>query len=139
MARGRRGARRLALQALYQHQLAGHGVDELLSQFAGRNEYRGIDTAYFAQLLGEILPASAELDSLISGAADRSAAQLDPVERGILWIGVMELQAHADVPSRVVIDEAIELTHEFGAQDGFRFVNAVLDTLADRLRQAERN
>lgn len=134
MARGRRGARRLALQALYQRQLAGHGVAELVEQYSASKEFRGIDAAYFCLLLEEIVPAEAELDALIQEAADRPPAQLDPVEHAVLWIGTNELRAHPDVPGGVVIDEAVELAKEFGAQDSFRYVNAVLDALNQRLR-----
>lgn len=136
MARGRHGARRLVLQALYQRQLGGHTESELIAQFSDKKEFRGIDAGYFLALIGEILPAERELDELIAQAADRPVAQLDPIERGVLWIGVTELRAHPDVPRNVVIDEAVELTREFGAQDSFRYVNAVLDCVASRLRPA---
>lgn len=137
MARGRHGARRVLLQALYQRQLGGHTAAELVEQFSARREFRGIDTAYFRMLLDEITMAEASLDAEIASAADRPVAQLDPVERGVLWIGLAELRFHPDVPSRVVIDEAVELAKEFGAQDSFRYVNGVLDTLAARLRDPE--
>lgn len=134
MARGRHGARRLLLQALYQRQVGGHSPAELAAQFAERKEFRGIDTAYFFLLLEEVIAAESALDELIGVAADRPVAQLDPIERGVLWIGLAELRAHPDVPAGVVIDEAVELAKEFGAQDSFRYVNAVLDAMAPRLR-----
>lgn len=134
MARGRRGARRLVLQALYQHQLAGHDAAELQEQFSTTKEFRGIDAAYFELLLEETIPAAAELDELIASATDRPPAQLDPVERAILWMGLTELRWHADVPAGVVIDEAVELAKEFGAQDSFRYINAVLDAMRRQLR-----
>jgi N utilization substance protein B len=134
VARGRHGARRLALQALYQRQLGGHSAEEIVAQFADRKEFRGIDAAYFRTLIGEIVPAEQALDALIARAADRPVAQLDPVERGVLWIGLTELRAHPDVPRGVVIDEAVELAKEFGAQDSYRYVNAVLDSMASELR-----
>ena len=59
---------------------------------------------------------------------------MDPVERGILWLGTAELRDRAEVPVRVVINEAVELAKEFGAQDSHRYVNALLDRLAARLR-----
>lgn len=136
MARGRHGARRLVLQALYQRQLGGHTASEIIAQFADRKEFRGIDTAYFLALIEEIVAAEDELDALIARAADRPVTQLDPVERGVLWIGITELRAHPDVPRRVVIDEAVELAKEFGAQDSFRYINAVLDAMAAELRPA---
>jgi len=134
MARGRHGARRLVLQALYQRQLGGHTESELISQFADKKEFRGIDAGYFLALIGEILPAEASLDELIAQSADRPVAQLDPIERGVLWIGLTELRDHPDVPRNVVINEAVQLAKEFGAQDSFRYINGVLDAMALRLR-----
>jgi N utilization substance protein B len=134
MARGRHGARRLLLQALYQRQLGGHSAAELVAQFAGTREYRGIDAAYFRALLEEITLTEKDLDEMIASAADRPVVQLDPVERGVLWIGLAELRSHPDVPPGVVIDEAVQIAKEFGAQDSFRYVNAVLDVVASRLR-----
>jgi N utilization substance protein B len=138
MARGRHGARRLLVQALYQRQLTGHSAEELIAQFSSQREFRGIDADYFRMLIGEIAAQEAELDALIATSTDRPVAQLDPVERGVLWIGLTELRGHPDVPAGVVIDEAVELTKEFGAQDGYRYVNAVLDSVAPRLRAAGR-
>lgn len=137
MARGRRGARRLVLQALYQRQIAGHGVEELIGQFSASKEFRGIDAGYFTALLEEISAAEQDLDELITEAADRPVNQLDPVEHAVLWIGLTELRAHPDVPPRVVINEAVELAREFGAQDSFRYINAILDSMAPKLRPDE--
>ena len=136
--RGRHGARRLLLQALYQRQVGAHDAAELRSQFMDRDEFARIDQAYFLALLDEILEAVAALDETIQKAADRPIAQLDPVEHGVLWIGLAELQFHPDVPHKVVIDEAVQLAREFGAQDSYRYINAVLDTLAGGLRGTSR-
>jgi N utilization substance protein B len=134
MSRGRHGARRLLVQAFYQRQLTGHDSAELRRQFGERPEIVRSDAAYFHTLLGEVLGDTEALDRLIEGAADRPVAQIDPVERGVLWLGVAELVHHPDVPVGVVIDEAIELTREFGATDSHRYVNAVLDRVATQLR-----
>jgi len=133
-ATGRHGARRLLLQALYQHQVGGHDLNELLAQFRERQEFARIDSRYFLTLLEEILTSQESLDEFIGRVADRPVAHLDPVERAILWIGSMELRAHGDVPQKVVINEAVELAKEFGASDGHRYVNAVLDGVAALLR-----
>ena len=71
MARGRHGARRLVLQALYQRQLGGHSESELVAQFSVKKEYRGVDSGYFLALLAEILPEEESLDALITESADR--------------------------------------------------------------------
>jgi transcription antitermination protein NusB len=133
-ASGRHGARRLLVQALYQQQVGGHSHSELVAQFATGADFERVDGEYFLRLLEEILADTSGLDSLIAADADRPVAQLDPVERGILWLGLAELKMHPEVPVRVVINEAVNLAREFGAQDGHRYINAILDQMAPRLR-----
>ena len=62
---------------------------------------------------------------------------MSPVEHAILLIGAYELTNHVEIPYRVVINEAVELTKSFGGIDGHKFVNGVLDKIAARLRPAE--
>jgi len=68
---------------------------------------------------------------------DRKPSELSPVERAILVIGAWELERRADIPYKVVINEAVELAKVFGGTDGHRFVNGVLDKLAADARAAE--
>lgn len=135
-ARGRRGSRRLALQALYQYQIAGHAPGELRDQFSTRPGFAGSDRDYFAVLVDEVIDARTELDELIGRWADRPLEQLDPIERAVLWIGLAELRWHDDVPSKVVINEAVDLAKEFGAQDSYRYINGILDRAAAATRDA---
>ena len=122
----RRRARRLLVQALYQQQLAGDGPGEIEAQFSRRADYRKADIAFFSELLVEICHRTSELDQEIAGASDIPPERIDPVERAILWSALAELQT-TGAQSAVVINEAIELSREFGAEQGYRFVNAVLD------------
>lgn len=133
-SRGRHGARRLLLQALYQQQIAGHDCTTLRAQFTATDEFKQADGEYFVTLLDEIDRDRATLDGRIDAFADRPVEQIDPVERAVLWIGVTELSSHPDVPASVVINEAVELAKEFGAQDSYRYVNAILDGVAKELR-----
>lgn len=133
-ATGRHGSRRLLVQALYQRQLAGHTAAEITAQFASQKDFERVDVEYFRRLLGEVLADTAGLDALIAGDADRPVAQLDPVEHAILWLGLMELRAHPEIPVKVVITEAVQLAKEFGATDGHRYINALLDKVAPKLR-----
>lgn len=133
-ARGRHGARRLLVQALYQFQISGHSDDELIEQFSSREEFAWIDGDYFLSLLREIIEGADALDGLIAESADRPVAQLDPIERAVLWVGLAELESHPDVPLKVVLNEAVKLSKQFGAEDGHRFVNAVLDKAAKSSR-----
>lgn len=135
-ATGRHGSRRLLVQALYQRQLAGHTGAEIISQFSSQKDFEKVDVEYFRRLLGEVLADTAGLDALIAGDADRPVEQLDPVEHAILWLGLTELKVHPEVPVKVVITEAVQLAREFGATDGHRYINALLDKVAPKLRPA---
>jgi len=125
------------MQALYQWQLTGQSYPELLNQYAQEEGFDGADREYFERLLKGATGASESLDAEIATLVDRPVAQLDPVEHSILMLGVHELQHCLDVPYRVVINEGVELTKRFGATDGHKFVNAVLDRAARKLRAAE--
>jgi N utilization substance protein B len=130
-------ARELLLQALYQKQIAGHDSAELLSQFREQVAYQRVDQVFFDEALADICKSQSDLEKTIEPFVDRPLEQLDPVERGILLIGVYELQSRADVPFRVVINEGINLAKRFGATDGHKYINACLDVAAKSLRSDE--
>lgn len=137
-SRGRSLARRLAMQALYQWQMTSQTPQEIAAQFRDSDESVGSDQEYFAELLQSVVARHADLDAAIAAHADRPVEQLDPVEHAILLIGLYELTQRPDVPYRVVINEAIELSKRFGATDGHKYINALLDRAAREHRVAER-
>jgi N utilization substance protein B len=124
----------LLVKALYQWQLAGHTVAELSAQFAADDDYARCDAEFFGQLLAVILDDVAALDALIARQAARGLDQLDAVGRAILLLGLAELKFRDDVPSKVVINEAVELAKRYGVADSYKFVNAMLDKLSRELR-----
>ncbi len=132
-ARSRQRARELLIKALYQWQLAGHDAAEITAQFAVVPEYARCDQAYFGELLAVVLEQSVELDALIGRHAVRAVEQLDAVGRAILLLALAELKHRADVPTKVIINEAVELAKRYGAAESFKFVNAVLDKTAREL------
>lgn len=132
--RARSRSRRLAMQGLYQWQLTGQPVQDILAQLRSNDEAAQVDDEYFAMLLKTGIAAHEEFDVLIADASDRLPTGLDPVERAILWCGLVELTRVVDVPYRVAINEAVELARRFGAEDGHKFVNAVLDRVAREQR-----
>ena len=136
-ARARRLSRKLAMQALYQWQITGQDAAELRNQYAGEDGYEDADGEYFVELLQGVTAGAATLDAELGTLVDRPVAQLDPVEHALLLIGLHELAQRPDVPYRVVINEAVDLAKRFGATDGHKFVNAVLDRAARRYRAAE--
>lgn len=129
-------ARELLVQSLYQMQLTGHGETELLSQFRDRPDYKRVDQKYFDEALIAICRNTASIEQSIDKLADRPLSQLDPVERGILLLGFYELLEKPDVPFKVVINESVKIAKRFGAVDGHKYVNALLDRAAKELRPA---
>ena len=138
-ARGRSRARRLAMQALYQWQLNADHEKNIYNQYLESEEIQGVDIDYFRDLVIELIQQRKRLDATIEQYADRSLEQLDPVEYAILLVGMYELTHRVDVPYRVVINEAVELSKRFGAADGYKYINALLDRAAKKLRAAERD
>ena len=134
----RRRARRRALQALYQWQLNDDSATSIIGQFVEEQSFDGVDQAYFETLVREVVHHRDALDEAVSPFLQRSAAGIDQMERVILRIGACELVHHPEIPHRVVIDEAVELTHRFGAEQAHTFVNSVLDRLAGQVRTQER-
>ena len=139
LARGRRAARKLLVQALYQLDLAGQPWQDIHAQFAADPESAGADLAFFREALKHVAAERGALDAELARFADIPPARLDPVEHAILLLGLYELQQRPDVPFRVAISEAVELAKRFGATDGYKFVNGVLDRAATELRAAERS
>ena len=135
----RRKARSLAMQALYQWHMAGQSINEIEAQFRVDNDFTGVDGAYFSEILHGVPSLKSELDDLLVPCLDRPMDELDPVELAILRLSLFELRNRVDVPYRVVINEGIELAKVYGATDGHKFVNGVLDKLAPQLREAETN
>ncbi len=136
-AGARTRARELMVQALYQKQIAGHTTSELVAQFREDTAYARVDQAFFEELFPEISNGQADLEKKIDNLIDRPLEQLDPIELSILLIGVHELEAHVDIPYKVVINESVNLAKRFGALDGHKYINACLDVAARSLRETE--
>jgi transcription antitermination protein NusB len=130
-------AREFALQALYQFQVGGNeaqAIDAFTRDLAG---FHKADAVHYDALLHGCIAQAAELDALILPLLDRKMQEISPIEHGIMWIGAYEFQHCLDVPWRVVLNECIELAKEFGGTDGHKYVNAVLNGLAPKLRPVE--
>jgi N utilization substance protein B len=135
--RARSFARRLALQALYQLQFNPRSWQETVLQFAEDPQAERVDRDYFHELLAAIATTRDALDLRLAALGGIPPPELDPVEHAVLWLGLHELEAHPELPYRVALDEAVQLARQFGATDGHKYVNAVLDRAAQELRPAE--
>jgi N utilization substance protein B len=137
MKSARRRSRELALQALYAWQLGGGSYQELAAHAAESGDFAKADEALFRGVVSGVLREAEALRSSIEPQLDRAWAQLSPVERGILLLAAYELTFSAEVPLRVVINEAVEIAKSFGGTDGYKYVNGVLDRLGKALRPSE--
>lgn len=133
----RRKARRFAVQAIYQWQLAGANLAAIEAEFRTDNDMGKVDLEYFHDILHGVPREKAELDAKIEKLLDRRLDELTPVELAILRLGAYEMVHRLDVPYKVVINESVELAKTFGATDGHKYVNGILDKLAQRDRMVE--
>ena len=133
----RRRARKLALQALYQWQMSHSDLFEIEAQCRTANKMERLDEAYFKELLHEIPNQLELIEQTFSVYLDRKVSELNPIELTALRIGTYELLNKLDVPYKVAINEAVELNKEFGTVDGYKYVNSILDKVAQKTRQAE--
>ena len=131
-------ARRRALQALYAWQMSGSSMKSVIDQFRHEQDMEVADLEYFEDLLRGVEQHVAELDEALKPYLDREVEQIDPIERAALRLAAYELKHRLDVPYRVIINEAIEVTKRFGADHGHSYVNGVLDKLAAQVRGAEK-
>ncbi len=133
----RHRARELALQGIYEWRLSGKSATQIEKATRAEKSLGRYDEALFAQLLHGVITKHEALSEQITPHLDRKLDELSPVEYSVLLLGTFELIHHPEVPYRVVINEAVELTKTFGGADGHKFVNGVLDKLAAQVRAAE--
>lgn len=130
-------ARRRALQALYAWQISGNRMVHVIEEFRHEQDMEIADLDYFEGLLRGVEEHLAELDGGMKPYLDREVSEVDPIERAGLRIAAFELKYRLDVPYRVVLNEAIEVSKRFGSEHGHTYVNGVLDKLAAIWRPAE--
>jgi N utilization substance protein B len=133
----RRKARSFALQAIYQWHMAGANLAKIEAEFRADNDMSKVDLEYFHEILHGVPRELSALDMIISPLLDRNTEEMTPVELSILRLATYEMLHRIDVPYKVVINEAVELAKTFGATDGHKYVNGVVDKIAQQVRTVE--
>ncbi|NIB39050.1 transcription antitermination factor NusB [Pseudomaricurvus alkylphenolicus] len=134
----RRKARHYAMQALYQWQMTSAAINVIEAEFHTDNDMSKVDTDYFRELLHKIPQQLSDLDGAYTGfLQERDADELDPITQALLRLATYELKERIDVPYKVVINEAVSLAKKFGATDSHKFINGVLDKVAEKHRAVE--
>lgn len=133
----RHRAREFALQGLYQWLLNKEDPGAIDAHIREAHGFDKADAAHFDALLHGTIKQADALRAGISPLIDRPIEQLSPIEHAALLIGAYELSMHIEIPYKVVINEAVELTKSFGGIDGHKYVNGVLDKFAAQVRDVE--
>jgi N utilization substance protein B len=136
-ASARRRARQAALTGLYQWLISREEPAVIQVNVEEQDVHAGCDKSHFEVLLHGCIAQAQDLDAALARHVDRPTAELSPVEHAALMIGAYELRNCVEIPYRVVINEAVELTKAFGGTDGHKYVNGVLDKAAADLRAVE--
>ncbi|MDI1277215.1 MULTISPECIES: transcription antitermination factor NusB [Methylobacter] len=137
MSQARTNARKAAVQALYQWQMAGQNLSEIERQFLEEERLKDAQKSYFVELFYGVPKNLDAIDQALSEFVDRPVDTIDPVERAILRIGVYELLYRLNMPYRVVLNEGINLAKDFGADGSHKYVNGILDKVAQQTRAGE--
>ncbi len=130
-------SRRVALQALYVWEMTNEEPDTIIKNFNEDERLADLEFDLFKELLANISQQAVELDALYADYLDRSVVMIDPIERTIMRMGVYELQNKPEIPYKVVINECVELAKRFGAEEGHKFINGILDKASKQLRPLE--
>ncbi|MEQ1621070.1 MAG: transcription antitermination factor NusB [Methylococcales bacterium] len=137
MSSARTNARRVAVQALYQWQMTGQNLSEIERQFLEEQRLKDVQKSYFIELFYGIPKNLGAIDDALAEFVDRPVEAVDPVERAILRIGAYELLLRLDMPYRVVLNESINLAKDFGADGSHKYINGILDKVAQQKRTVE--
>jgi N utilization substance protein B len=133
----RHRAREFALQGIYQWLLNNEDAGAIDAHIREAHGFDKADAEHFDTLLHGTIRNAAALRESLAPLIDRPIDQLSPVEHAALLIGAFELSSHLEIPYKVVINEAVELTKSFGGIDGHKYVNGVLDKFAAKVRSVE--
>jgi len=137
MSQAKTNARKCAVQALYQWQMSGESLIRIETYFLEEEHLKGKKKTYFSELFHGVPKQLAVIDAALAEFVDRPVQKIDPVERAILRIGAYELMNRLETPYKVIINEGVNLAKDFGADGSHKYVNGILDKVAQKQRAVE--
>lgn len=137
MSQAKTNARKCAVQALYQWQMSGDSLIRIETYFLEEEHLKGAQKTYFSELFHGVPKQLDVIDAALSEFVDRPVEKIDPVERAILRIGAYELINRLETPYKVIINEGVNLAKDFGADGSHKYVNGILDKVAQKQRAVE--
>lgn len=129
-------SRARVVQALYQWLTSGGEIEQIEQQFLNQKEGK-ISKSFFSNLILNISKNISVLDEIIEPSLNRDFSELGPTEKAVMYLAVYELKFQTEVPYKVVINEAVELTKLYGADGAYKLINTSLDKIAKELRSLE--
>jgi len=135
LVKKRHWARRLAVQAIYQWCLTGNSTEDIQAEFASNKDFKKTDNEYFTTLTRGVLDHPNDNKNILEKHLDRPFNQLNPIEEAVLRYSTYELINFSEIPHKVIISEAVILAKKFGSQDGYKYINAVLESLTNEYRR----
>ncbi|MBD9363299.1 transcription antitermination factor NusB [Methylomonas fluvii] len=137
MSQAKTNARKCAVQALYQWQMSGESLIRIETYFLEEEHLKGAQKTYFSELFHGVPKQLDVIDAALAEFVDRPVEKIDPVERAILRIGAYELMNRLETPYKVIINEGVNLAKDFGADGSHKYVNGILDKVAQKQRAVE--
>src|SRR5574343_480093 len=137
MSQGKTNARKCAVQALYQWQMSGDSLTRIETYFLEEQHLKGAQKSYFTELFHGVPKELTQIDAALAEFVDRPVDKIDPVKRAILRIGAYELMHRLETPYKVIINEGVNLTKDFGAEGSHKYINGILDKVSQKHRAVE--
>jgi N utilization substance protein B len=137
LVNNRRKSRELVMKSIYRGILNQFDINQIKKDIKDDPDYLKADEVFYHQLFDGIMNNMDQLNNEISSFIDRPIEKLSPIEHSILCISVYELMYDALIPYKVAINEGVELAKTFGGIDGYKYINGVLDKVAEKRRPLE--
>lgn len=137
MSQAKTNARKCAVQALYQWQMSGENLSRIETHFLEEDRLKGAQKKYFSEIFYGVPKHLTEIDEILAEFVDRPVEKIDPVERAILRLSAYELMNRLETPYKVIINEGVNLAKFFGADGSHKYINGILDKVAQKKRSIE--
>ncbi|MCX7181633.1 MAG: transcription antitermination factor NusB [Candidatus Methylopumilus sp.] len=137
LVNNRRKSRELVMKSIYRGIINQFDINQIKKDIKDDPDYSKADEVFYNHLFDGVIQNINELNNEISGYIDRPIEKLSPIEHSILCISVYELIYDSAIPYKVAINEGVELAKTFGGVEGYKYINGVLDKVAEKRRPLE--
>jgi len=137
LVNNRRKSRELVMKSIYRGIINQFDISQIKKDIKDDPDYSKADEVFYNHLFDGVIQNINELNNEISGYIDRPIEKLSPIEHSILCISVYELIYDSAIPYKVAINEGVELAKTFGGVEGYKYINGVLDKVAEKRRPLE--